>query len=73
MALIKCLGCDAEVSDRVPAGPTYDAPGPAAAPSLAQPVQRHKTHPVTWLIVAALIPPAFVFIALLVGCATTPS
>jgi hypothetical protein len=59
MAHVTCPECGEEVSQPSSTCSKYDAP-PAKA-SLATtpqsvPAQRHKTHPVTWVVTAAIIP-----------------
>ena len=59
MAYITCPECGEEVSEPSPTCSKCDAPPPKGAratPPQAMPAQRHKTHPITWVATAVIIP-----------------
>ena len=59
MAHVMCPECGEEVSDPSPTCSKCDAPPAKASRATTPqsvPAQRHKTHPVTWVVTAAIIP-----------------
>lgn len=54
MGLVKCRDCGNEVSERAPACPKCGAPRSEASVSPSQP-SRRPTHPLTWVLLIALI------------------
>jgi hypothetical protein len=60
MAQVTCPECGEEVSEPSPTCSTRDAAPPAKASRACAPqsvpAQRQKTHPVTWVVTAAIIP-----------------
>jgi hypothetical protein len=58
MAHVVCPECGEEVSEPLPTCAQCDAPPvlPRAAAPQSVAAQRHKTHPITWVATAAIIP-----------------
>src|SRR3981081_1917166 len=59
MAHVTCPECGEEASEQTPTcsqGDARPARGSRARTPQSVPAQRHKTHPVTWVVTAAIIP-----------------
>jgi hypothetical protein len=58
MAYVTCPECGEEASEPSPTCSKFDAPAKASRAVTPQsvPAQRRKTHPVTWVVSAAIIP-----------------